>query len=142
MKLLLIIKDTLEADWSNEIKEKGYTAMAMAYVKSDSLQKAKESLKLATRTLDNITQAARNLFILGQMYADENKKDSASQVFKRLVNFKKAPYKYRIHANIELARNTSNDSTSAIVLKTLDKLIKDRDNKPYLDELYYQKALL
>ena len=142
MKLLLIIKDTLEADWSNEIKEKGYTAMAMAYVKSDSLQKAKESLKLATRTLDNTTQAARNLFILGQMYADENKKDSASQVFKRLVNFKKAPYKYRIHANIELARNTSNDSTSAIVLKTLDKLIKDRDNRPYLDELYYQKALL
>lgn len=142
MKLLLVIKDTLEADLPNKVKEKGYTALAMAYIKSDSLQKAKESLQLATRTLENKTQAARNLFILGQMYADEDKKDSASMVFKRLINFKKAPYKYRIHANIELARNSENDSTSAVVLETLDKLIKNRDNRPYLDELYYQKAVL
>lgn len=142
MKLLLVIKDTLEADWPNTIKEQGYTTLAMAYVKSDSLQKAKESLHLATRTLENKTQAARNLFILGQIYAEENKKDSASFVFKRLIDFKKAPYKYRIHANIELAKNSPNDSTSTIVLQTLDKLIKNRDNRPYLDELYYQKAFL
>lgn len=142
MNLLLFIKDTLEADLPNKVKEKAFTALAMAYVKSDSLQKAKKSLELATRTLENKTQAARNLFILGQMYTDENKKDSANMVFKRLINFKKAPYRYRIHANIELARNTENDSTSAVVLKTLDKLIKNRDNRPYLDELYYQKALL
>lgn len=142
MNLLLIIKDTLEADWPNKIKEAGYTTLAMAYVKSDSLQKAKKSLQLATRTLENRNQAARNLFILGQMYADENKKDSASQVFKKLINFKKAPYKYRIHAHIELAKNSPNDSTSVLVLKKLDKLIKNRDNRPYLDELYYQKGVL
>ena len=142
MKLLLVIKDTFEADWPNRIKEQGYTTLAMAYVKIDSLQKVKKSLHLATRTLENKTQAARNLFILGQIYADENKKDSASQVFKRLINFKKAPYKYRIHANIELAKNAPNDSTSTVVLETLEKLIKNRDNRPYLDELYYQKAVL
>jgi TolA-binding protein len=114
----------------------------MAYIKSDSLQNAKESLQKATRTLENRTQGARNLFILGQMYANENKKDSASQVFKRLINFKKAPYKYKIHANIELARNSTSDSSSVIVLETLQKLIKNRDNRPYLDELYYQTAIL
>ncbi|PQJ79851.1 tetratricopeptide repeat protein [Polaribacter porphyrae] len=142
MKLLLIVKDTLERDLPEKIKEQGYTALAMAYIKSDSLQKAKESLSFATRTLKNKEQGARNLFILGQMYAAENKKDSASMVFKKLIDFKKAPYKYKIHANIELAKNSPNDSTSTIVLKTLDKLIKNRDNRPYLDELYYQKAVL
>jgi tetratricopeptide (TPR) repeat protein len=142
MKLLLVVRDTLEANLPDEIKEQGHTALAMAYVKSDSLQKAKEQLQLATRTLKNRNQSARNLFILGQMYSDENKKDSANLVYKRLINFKKAPYKYRIHANIELARNTTNDSSSMAVLERLRKLIKNRDNRPYLDELYYQTAVL
>lgn len=142
MKLLLVVRDTLEANLPDEIKEQGHTALAMAYVKSDSLQKAKEQLQLATRTLKNRAQSARNLFILGQMYSDENKKDSANLVYKRLINFKKAPYKYRIHANIELARNTTNDSSSMAVLERLRKLIKNRDNRPYLDELYYQTAVL
>ncbi|MFY9243799.1 MAG: hypothetical protein WAO74_12315 [Polaribacter sp.] len=142
MKLLLIIRDTLEADLPNKIKEQAYTTLAMAYVRSDTMQKAKQNLQLATRTLENVDQGARNLFILGQIFSDENKKDSANQVFTRLVNFKKAPYKYKIHANIELARNSPNDSTSVVLLEKLQKLIKNRDNRPYLDELYYQTAVL
>ncbi|TXD50590.1 tetratricopeptide repeat protein [Polaribacter sp. IC066] len=142
MKLLLVVKDTLEADLPDEIKELGHTALAMAYVKSDSLQMVKKHLQLATRTLKNRAQSARNLFILGQIYSNEDKKDSANQVYKRLINFKKAPYKYRIHANIELARNSTNDSSSVAVLESLQKLIKNRDNRPYLDELYYQTGVL
>ena len=142
IKLLLEIKDTLEANFSNKIKEQGHTALAMAYVKSDSLQKAKKHLQLATRTLENRAQAARNLFILGQMYSQENKKDSACLVFQRLIDFKKAPYKYKMHANIELAKNSSNDSTAQVALEKLNKLLKIRENRPYLDELYYQKAVL
>lgn len=142
MKLLLVVRDTLEANLPDKIKEQGHTALAMAYIKSDSLQKAKEHLQLATRTLENRAQGARNLFILGQMYSQENKKDSASFVFKKLVNFKKAPYKYKIHANIELARNATSDSSAVVLLETFEKLIKNRDNRPYLDELYYQKAVL
>lgn len=142
MKLLLVVRDTLEANLSDEIKELGHTALAMAYVKSDSLQKVKNHLHLATRTLENSTQSARNLFILGQIYSDENKKDSANKIYRRLINFKKAPYKYRIHANIELARNSTNDSSAVAVLESLQKLIKNRDNRPYLDELYYQTGVL
>ena len=142
MKLLLVVRDTLEANLPDEIKEQGHTALAMAYVKSDSLEKAKKHLKLATRTLENRDQAARNLFVLGQMYSLENKKDSASQVFRKLANFKKAPYKYKIHANIELARNSTSDSSSVVLLEKFEKLIKIRENRPYLDELYYQTAIL
>lgn len=89
MKLLLVVTDTLEADLPNDIKEQANTALAMAYVKSDSLQKAKKHLILATRTQENKAQAARNMFVLGQMYANENKKDSAAAVFNKLANFKK-----------------------------------------------------
>ncbi|MEE9406744.1 MAG: tetratricopeptide repeat protein [Polaribacter sp.] len=142
MKLLLQVKDTLEADLPDEIKEQGHTALAMAYVKADSVQKVKKHLHLATKTLLNRAQGARNLFILGQIYASENKKDSAIMVFNRLASFKKAPYKFKIHANIEIAKNATKDSSTVALIEKMQKLIKNRDNRPYLDELYYQVGFL
>jgi tetratricopeptide (TPR) repeat protein len=142
MKLLLQLKDTLEVDLPDETKEQGHTALAMAYVKADSIQKAKKHLALATRTLKNREQAARNLFILGQIFALENKKDSAITVFKKLKDFKKAPYKFKIHASIEIAKNSVKDSSSLALIDEMQKLIKDRDNRPYLDELFYQVGFL
>lgn len=142
MKLLLQVKDTLEVDLPDEIIEQGHTALAMAYVKADSVQKVKKHLYFATKTLLNREQGARNLFILGQIYASENKKDSAIMVFSRLANFKKAPYKFRIHANIEIAKNSTKDSSTVALIKKMQKLIKNRDNRPYLDELYYQVGFL
>jgi len=142
MKLLLIVRDTLEANLPDETKERGYTALAMAYIKTDSLEKAKQQLLLATRTLKDKDQAARNLFILGQLFEEENKKDSAATQFKKLIDFSNAPEKYKIHAEIELAKNSINDSMMAVSLERLKKLIKNRDNRPYLDALYYQTAVL
>lgn len=142
LNLLLKVKDTLEPELPEDIKEQGYTALAMAYVKMDSIQKAKKFLIKATETLTNKDQGARNLFVLGQIYSSENKKDSASVIFKKIINFGKAPEKYKMHANIELAKNTTSDSTSVVILNKMQKLVKDRDNRKYLDELYYQIGLL
>lgn len=125
-----------------KVKEEAHTALAMAYVKLDSTQRAIEQLTLATATQENVEQAARNLFVLGQIYSSENKKDSAAIVFQKLINFKKAPYKFKIHANIDLAKATSNDSAVSGLIVKFKKLIKDRENRGYLDALYYQKGLL
>jgi tetratricopeptide (TPR) repeat protein len=142
LNLLLKVKDTLELELPEDIKEQGYTALAMAYVKMDSIQKAKKFLIKATETLNNKDQGARNLFVLGQIYSSENNKDSASVIFKKIINFKKAPDKYKMHANIELAKNTTSDSASVVILNKMQKLVKNRDNRKYLDELYYQIGLL
>jgi len=142
LKLLLKVKDTLQVNLPDEIKELGYSALAMAYIKADSIQKAKKMLIRATRTLKNRAQGARNLFVLGQIYSSENKKEAALAVFNKIINFKRAPYKYKIHANIELAKNATNDATSLAILKKMQKLIKNRDNRAYLDELYYQVGFL
>ena len=142
MNLLLAVTDSLEVAFPDKIKEQANTALAMAYVQSDSLQKAKKHLRLAAITQENNVQAARNMFVLGQMYAKENKKDSAAVVFNELTTFKKVPHKYKIHANIELAKNVFNDSISSTILARLEKLIEDRENRPYLDQLYYQVGSL
>ena len=142
MRLLLQVRDSLEADLPQKIKEQGYTTLAMAYVKLDSLQKAKKYLMKATETMNNKEQGARNLFVLGQIYGSENKKDSASFVFNKIINVNKAPYKYKIHATFELAKNAASDSAATVSLKKMLKLIKDRENRPYLGELYYHIGFL
>ncbi|WP_158840021.1 type IX secretion system periplasmic lipoprotein PorW/SprE [Polaribacter sp. L3A8] len=142
MNLLLKVKDTLEVDLPEETKEHGYTTLAMAYIKSDSIENAKKYLIKATEILKDRNQGARNLFVLGQIYSSENKKDSALLTFNKIINFKKAPYKYKMHAHIELAKNSTNDSTSAAILEKMYALIKERENRPYLDELNYQIGYL
>lgn len=135
---LLLRDETL----SDEIKEQAHTALAMAYTKLDSTHRVIEHLKLATKTDENKGQTARNMFILGQMYSLENQRDSAVMIFEKLAAFRKAPYKYRIYANIEVVKNTSKDSSTLALLERFDKLIKNRDNRPYLDALYYQVGVL
>ncbi len=129
-------------DLSDDIREQAHTSLAMAHMKMDSLHFVKDQLWLATQTSKNKVQTARNLFILGQLYAEDQNRDTAAIVFKRLVNFKQAPYKFRIHAQIELAKNSVNDSSVIGILDQFDKLIKNRDNRPYLDALHYEVAEL
>ncbi|MFV0247577.1 MAG: tetratricopeptide repeat protein [Tenacibaculum sp.] len=140
---LLIELDKNEKNLSNLQRERAYTAMAMAYEKTDTIQKVINYLSLASKTFKNKEQSARNMFILGQIYSELGKIDSASIVFKSLAHQKKAPQKYRIRAEIELAKNTKNDSASALkALNRLKKLIKNTDNRKFLNALYYQAGVI
>ena len=129
-------------DLPDFIREDANTALAMAYTKLDSINTVRNYLWEATKTSKNKAQSARNLFVLGQLYSLDKIKDTASIVFKKLINFKQAPYKFRIHAEIELAKNSISDSSSLAILERYKKLIKNRDNRPYLDAIYYQVAVL
>jgi tetratricopeptide (TPR) repeat protein len=91
---------------------------------------------------NNKEQTARNLFILGQLYSEKGLKDSSNIAFQKVIDFKKAPYKYKIHAQLEKAKNATNKSDTASTLAILKKLAKDRDNRPFLDELYYRIGII
>ncbi|MGG8496160.1 tetratricopeptide repeat protein [Tenacibaculum sp. TC6] len=139
---LLIELDKNEKNLTDLQREQAHTAMAMAYEKTDTIQKVIEHLTKASQTFKNREQSARNMFILGQIYSELDRKDSARMVFQKLADHKKAPYKYKIRANIELAKNTANDSASVLVLSRLKKLIDNSDNRKYLNALYYQAGIL
>ena len=129
-------------DLSDLIREEAATTLAMAYSKADTIELVRKYLWQATETSKNKVQKARNLFVLGQLYGLDGIKDTASIVFKKLINFKQAPYKFRVHAEIELAKNSVSDSSSSAIIERYNKLIKNRDNRPYLDKIYYQIAVL
>ena len=141
LKFLLEVEEN-EDELPDEIREQAHTAMAMAYQKTDTIQKVIGHLTAASKIFKNKEQAARNMFVLGQIYSELNHRDSARVVFNKLAESKKAPYKYRIRANIEMAKNTENDSASIVVLARLKKLIRNSDNRKFLNALYYQAGVL
>ncbi len=135
---ILLKDDTLPL----KIIENAYTTKAMVYESLDSTEAIIKNLNEAVLYSVNNKLKARNLFILGQLYREQQNIDSSNIAFEQLINFRRAPYRYKIHAQIDRAKNYGSTDSTALVFKTLNKLIKDRDNRPYLDELYYQKALI
>jgi len=125
-----------------EIIEDAHTTLAMAYTALDSTDLVIRYLDSAIIYSKDVKQKARNLFILGQLYRNQQKIDSSNMVFETLSKTKKAPLRYKIHAYIDRAKNYSKQDSTELIFATLDKLIKDRDNRPFLDELYYQKGLI
>ena len=122
--------------------ENAHIATAMAYASIDSTNYVIRHLDSAVFFSVNAKQKARNLFILGQLYRQQQKTDSSNLAFEQLINFRKAPYRYKVHAQIDRAKNYSSTDSTSLMLETLYKLIKDRDNRPYLDEIYYQTAII
>lgn len=135
LNMLLRFKSITE-----QVRHDAYTAMAMGYLKQDSIQQVTTYLDstLLYKTKDH-NQRARNLFILGQLHRQQNKIDSSNIAFDKLIAFKKAPYRFKVHAQLERAKNynKNTDSTKAFI-KTLKKLAKNRDNRPFLDGIFYQ----
>lgn len=137
--LNLVLKNI---DLSDEDFEKAHTAMAMAYTELDSIHLVIDHLKKSTYYFTDKAQSARNLFILGQIYREKNKIDSSNMVFESLAYMKKIPRKYKVHAIIERAKNYFEADSTDLTIYALHELIEDRDNREYLDELYYQAGLI
>jgi len=127
---------------SNEDYERAHTAMAMAYTKLDSTHLVIDHLKKSNYYFTDIEQSARNLFILGQIYREENKIDSSNMVFESLAYIKKIPRKYQVHATLERAKNYFKADSTDATIYALHELIEDRDNREYLDELYFHAGLI
>lgn len=139
---LLIELDKNEKKLTPVQRQQAYTAMAMAYEKTDTIQKVIDHLAISISFVKN-HQSARNAFILGQIYSELNRKDSARMVFRKLADARWVPEKYRIHAAIEMVKNIeAKDSSNVLLVNRMQKLIRNSDNRKYLNELYYQAGIL
>ena len=127
-------------DLAKEITESAHTALAMAYVSMDSIQLVIDHLNKSVLTSKNQHQHARNLFILGQLYRTQQKIDSSNYAFNKVIDYKKSPYKYVIHSQIEKAKNAATGDNIHEIEHVFAKLVKNRDNRPFLDKLYYHSG--
>lgn len=116
--------------------------IAQAYINLDSLDKAIVHIKDAAEFTRDNEQKGRLLFIKGQIYNRLSQKDSANMAFDEVIALnRRSPRIYMIHAKMEKIKNFDFASGNIEEQKeNFEDLIKDRENRPFLDIIYHQKG--
>ena len=117
--------------------------ISQAFINVGKKDSAIASLKIATQFTKSKEEKARYRFILAQVYQELGYKDSASIAYQSVIDMKrKSPRIYVIHAKVNQAQLAGYEKTDSIsFLKTFNKLLADRENRPFLDVLHHHLAL-
>ena len=119
---------------SSEIVSKASSVLSMAYLKLNKTNEALKTLELAQRNTKDKNNKARLLYIKGQLYEKQNEIDSAKITFNKISSFKRKISR-NIYINAKVKALLYSESLSS--QKEFLKLIKNEENKPYLDKIYY-----
>ncbi|WP_299675284.1 hypothetical protein [uncultured Dokdonia sp.] len=138
--LLKIFK--IEDKLKDQDKADAYAILAQAYLNLKHKDTALIYMKEATELTKRNEERGRYNYIKGQLYNNLGHKDSANLAFQEVIDLnRKIPRKYLINAHIEQARNFDYENGDELVLlELLEKLEKNRENRPFLDKIYYAKA--
>lgn len=117
--------------------------LTQAYINLEAIDSAITTVKVAKNDTKNKEEKARYTFILGQLYDKMNYPDSAYAAFQEVIDMKrKSPRQYVIHAHAEQAKQFDYEKGDTIAfLEKFNKLLADRENRPYLDVLNHQMGI-
>ena len=124
---------------SSEIVAKAYSVLSMAYLKLNKTNEALKTLEIAQRNAKDKNNKARLLYIKGQLYEKQKEIDSAKNSFNKILNFKRKISR-NIYINAKVKALLYSESLNS--KKEFLKLIKNEENKPYLDKIYYNYSKL
>lgn len=117
--------------------------LAETFLNVEEKDSAIAKLKIAVSFTKVNYEKTRYRFILGQLYQELGKKDSAIISYQSLIDMnRKAEREYIIQAYAKKAQlfDFENGDGDAFV-KTYNKLIADRENRPFLDIIYYEMGV-
>lgn len=120
-----------------------YAMMGQAYINLEQKDSAVQKLKLASYYTKSNEERGRYDFIIGQLYNELGHKDSANIAFEKVIALKrKTPRIYHINAYIERIKNIDvTTENREELLELLTELEENRENRPFLDRIYHQKAM-
>jgi hypothetical protein len=124
---------------SSEIVAKANSVLSMAYLKLNKTNEALKTLEIAQRNAKDKNHKARLLYIKGQLYEKQKEIDSAKNSFNKILNFKRKISR-NIYINAKVKALLYSESLNS--KKEFLKLIKNEENKPYLDKIYYNYSKL
>ena len=132
-----------EIKYKDQIFADANATLTQAFLNMGEKDSAVVKLKLARDFTKSKEEKSRYRFILGQLYEELGYKDSAYASYQEVIDMKrKAAKQYVIHAHLRQA--ALNDFESGDTIKFLEKynkLLKDRENRPYLNFINHQIGL-
>ncbi|WP_449301291.1 type IX secretion system periplasmic lipoprotein PorW/SprE [Pseudofulvibacter geojedonensis] len=120
-----------------------HAMLAQAYINNKHLDSALPHIKIAVDNSKDKEVKGRLGYIKGQLYNRLGYKDSANSAFDEIIKLKRKTLRvYYINAHVAKARNFDFEKGNKLEYSEhLDKLIANRENRPYLDKLYNLKAV-
>ncbi len=116
--------------------------LAQAYINTNHLDSAIIPIKTAAEYTGNNDEKGRYYYIKGQLYNLLKQRDSANYAFDEVIELnRKTPREYLVNAQIEKTRNFNFETEDpALLLLRLKEMEADRENRPFLDKIYFQIA--
>lgn len=132
-----------EIKFKDQIFADANAALAQAYLNLEENKNALAKLKIATDFTKSNEEKARYRFIEAQIYERLGYKDSAYAKFQEVIDMnRKSARQYVIQAHAHQAAQFDYKKGDTIAfLEKYRLLLKDRENRPFLDVLNHQMAL-
>ena len=117
-----------------------YLAMAECTLPQEKYKKGVQFLKLALEENPSRQQKARIYYILGQIYQELDKRPTASKYYEKVLKCGPS-YEMEFNARLNIASCADLQHTDREKLeRLLDRMLKDRKNEDFLDQIYYAKG--
>ncbi|WP_317191281.1 type IX secretion system periplasmic lipoprotein PorW/SprE [Galbibacter mesophilus] len=135
-------KKILQLDITDQQYADASAMMAQAYINLKQKDSAIYRLKLAANITRKNEEKGRYNYIIGQLYDEKGELDSANMAFDKVIALnRKSPRIYMMNAYVEKIKNQyQRDEEDSTLLEFLDKLERNRENRPYLGKLYRLNA--
>jgi len=137
------LKRILEAETlKDQDRADANAILAQAYINTGVPDSAVAPIKTAANYTEKNDEKGRYHYIEGQLYNQLQIRDSANLAFDKVIELnRKTPREYLINAYLGKARNFNySEQDHSKLLQMLQDLEENRENKPFLDKIYFQIA--
>jgi len=116
--------------------------LAQAYINLNHPDSAIAPIRTAAEFTNDNAEKGRYYYIQGQLHNLLEQRDSANYAFNEIIDLnRKTPREYLVNAQIEKTRNFNfKTEDPAILLSRLKEMEENRENRPFLDKIYFQLA--
>ena len=129
-----------QGNFSSKQKLNLYLAMAECTLPQEKYKKGVQFLKLALDEHPPRQMKARIYYILGQVYQELDKRPTASKYYEKVLKCGPS-YEMEFNARLNMASCADLQHTDREKLeRLLDRMLKDKKNEEFLDQIYYAKG--
>ena len=136
----MLVNEQQKGNFPAKLNDKLYLAMVETLLPQEKYKKAVQYIRLALDEMSGRRSKARLYFILAQIYQTLDKRPTATKYFEKVLKCR-PDYVMEFNARINIASCATEEHTDlATVERSLDKMLKDKKNQEFRDQIYYAKG--